>query len=620
MSRERDSLAQRAFERQTNALQAAVHSLRLSVDEAERGLWGGTPPQGTVRFTIASTGLVAEPADTVLWTAGLSSFAAVPQPLVVAEVDEYRGHTDRAVAVYRRLAHSPTKTTRAAALVRLARVRRAEAKWSDALKAYERMLPLAGTFVDGAPADLQARRAICDVLGRMKRHTAQRECAEALATDLAGGRWRQLADRATWEVGAEDVGRWTGRKLVVDSDRRIFSEIAEVVVNQPWATKSVDSSGAGWRTVSVSSGVAHIYVDLGSGRALAVSPKTFARWAERANEGAASVGWVGVLGPTGESLDGRPSPGVVTQRVTPAESRMPWTIALTALPSASAESLPGQRGRLTASLVAILLLLCGSTYFLWRTMSRELEVARLQAEFVSTVSHEFRTPLTSIRHVSELLEENEALPTAERRAFYAALTRNAQRLQRFVESLLDFARLDAGRRPYTMRPVDMVAFIDELVAGFVRDLPPHSPEIRCDADAGPLAVDVDSSALGHAIWNLLDNAVKYAPGTATVRVSVRRDGSSICIAVADSGIGIPADERQEIFERFIRGRAASRLGVRGTGLGLAIVSHIVRAHGGAVDVESVEGAGSTFTITMPAGEAGRDSRAEGSLVRSTGGA
>lgn len=118
-------------------------------------------------------------------------------------------------------------------------------------------------------------------------------------------------------------------------------------------------------------------------------------------------------------------------------------------------------------------------------------------------------------------------------------------------------------------------------------------------ETGPFVIRGDRAALGHAIWNLLDNAVKYSPDGARVRVSVRRDEAEAAIAVADQGVGVPVAEQRTIFDRFVRGERARDLGVGGTGLGLAIVSHIVRAHQGRVTVESSGERGSTFTITVP---------------------
>ena len=139
-----------------------------------------------------------------------------------------------------------------------------------------------------------------------------------------------------------------------------------------------------------------------------------------------------------------------------------------------------------------------------------------------------------------------------------------------------------------------------------------------EADAG--IVEADGESLSHAIRNVLDNAVKYSPGTRVIDVSVRPAGSSLCIAVADSGIGIPAREQPDIFGRFTRGQAAIRLGMRGTGLGLAIVTQIVRAHHGTVEVTSAESVGSTFTIRLPRADAHPDLLDQGRLAGSTGSA
>jgi signal transduction histidine kinase len=113
-------------------------------------------------------------------------------------------------------------------------------------------------------------------------------------------------------------------------------------------------------------------------------------------------------------------------------------------------------------------------------------------------------------------------------------------------------------------------------------------------------VRADAAALTHALWNLLDNAVKYSPNANAVHVSVAPHAAGVAISVRDEGLGIPGPEQKDIFNRFVRGEQAARLGIKGTGLGLAIVSHIVSAHGGTIELESKEGAGSTFRIVLPA--------------------
>jgi two-component system phosphate regulon sensor histidine kinase PhoR len=244
------------------------------------------------------------------------------------------------------------------------------------------------------------------------------------------------------------------------------------------------------------------------------------------------------------------------------------------------------------------ILLGGGGYLAWRTVQRELAVARLQTEFVAAVSHEFRTPLTSLQHVTELLEEDDELPPARRHKLYATLGRSTDRLRGLVESLLDFARMEGGRKPYDLQRLDPALLVQRVISEFEM----HAPE---DTEIAPqfpgqdtLHCRADADALGHALWNLLDNAVKYSPAPHAVSVSVRRRG--IAIAVEDQGFGIPARERQNVFRKFVRGSDTQRRGIKGTGLGLAIVSHIVAAHRGRVELDSEEGRGSTFTIVLPA--------------------
>ena len=143
-----------------------------------------------------------------------------------------------------------------------------------------------------------------------------------------------------------------------------------------------------------------------------------------------------------------------------------------------------------------------------------------------------------------------------------------------------------------------------LVQRVISEFESHASEETAIAPQFPeqdaLHCRADADALGHALWNLLDNAVKYSPAPHSVCVSVRRRGGDIAISVADQGFGIPVSERQNVFRKFVRGSDTQRRGIKGTGLGLAIVSHIVAAHRGRVELDSEEGRGSTFTIVLPA--------------------
>jgi signal transduction histidine kinase len=282
---------------------------------------------------------------------------------------------------------------------------------------------------------------------------------------------------------------------------------------------------------------------------------------------------------------------------TAAMTGLPWAIRLRVSNSSSmAAEFAARRRLLGSALSALIVLLAGGCYLLGRVVRRELAVARLQTDFVAAVSHEFRTPLTSLRHITELLQESDDMPVERRRSFYEVLAESSNRLHRLVESLLDFSRMEAERRPWDRRPLEIVALVEDVVADFRRAHPGRLVQFVSSASPTVLA---DGEAMAHAVWNLLDNAVKYSPHEEPVMVNVQPREGTVVIQVTDRGVGVPADERHDIFKKFVRGARATRMGIKGTGLGLALVSHIVSAHDGRVELESEADQGSTFTIVLP---------------------
>jgi signal transduction histidine kinase len=248
----------------------------------------------------------------------------------------------------------------------------------------------------------------------------------------------------------------------------------------------------------------------------------------------------------------------------------------------------------------MLLVLAGG-YVIVRAVSRELAVARLQSDFVASVSHEFRTPLTSLRQFTDLLNEADDLTPDKRRRFYEAQSRATERLQRLVESLLDFRRMEAGTHPYQRVRLPVSTLVEGVVDDFRREAATtRGFEIEYARDGDERTIDADPDALSLALWNLLDNAVKYSGDNRRVSVSLAGRNGSVEISVRDRGLGVPPDEQQEIFRQFVRGRDARARGIKGTGIGLAMVQHIVSGHGGRVALESALGVGSTFTIVLPA--------------------
>jgi signal transduction histidine kinase len=231
-------------------------------------------------------------------------------------------------------------------------------------------------------------------------------------------------------------------------------------------------------------------------------------------------------------------------------------------------------------------------------VNRELVVARLQSDFVATVSHEFRTPLAAMRHLTDMLEEG-STPQERVSDYHRALGKETRRLHATVDSLLDFGRLQSGRRSYRMEDTSATALAEQVVREFREQagmaahhlelrLPPGNPRIRGDRDA-----------LALALRNLLDNAIKYSPESSTVTVVVECRADLAGISVQDEGAGIPRAEQRDVFRRFVRGSSARSLNVKGSGLGLAMTAQVVKAHGGRLELASEPGRGSRFTILLP---------------------
>jgi signal transduction histidine kinase len=221
-----------------------------------------------------------------------------------------------------------------------------------------------------------------------------------------------------------------------------------------------------------------------------------------------------------------------------------------------------------------------------------LEVARLKGEFVSTVSHEFRSPLTAIQQLSELLLRERVPTEQKRREYYGLISRESGRLSRLVENLLDFSRIEEGRKQYQFDRLETAVWLRETVSGFDKG------NVTLAIPAELPAIMADRNALASVVGNLLDNAVKYSPPGAPVICEAEADAREVTIRVRDNGFGIAAEDRDHVFEKFYRGRGEISRQVKGTGVGLALVRQIVEAHGGIVDFESCAGEGTVFRIRL----------------------
>ena len=253
----------------------------------------------------------------------------------------------------------------------------------------------------------------------------------------------------------------------------------------------------------------------------------------------------------------------------------------------------------------VVVFLIAGTYFVARAIRHEIAVSRLQSDFVATVSHEFRSPLTAMRQLSEILALGRVPDEERRQKYYDTLVGETRRLQGLVETLLNFGRMEEGARQYRFEEIDAGDLVEGVVAEFAPQLAASGRRIELSHAATRCPIEADAEALALAVRNLIDNALKYSPDQPVVLVEWGRENGAIAIRVRDRGMGIPAAEQRLIFQKFVRGRAAVAANVKGTGVGLAMVSHVVRAHGGEIRVESAAGEGSTFTILLPARPRGR---------------
>jgi signal transduction histidine kinase len=253
----------------------------------------------------------------------------------------------------------------------------------------------------------------------------------------------------------------------------------------------------------------------------------------------------------------------------------------------------------TALILFIDLMLLAGLGLVWANVRRELKLSRLKSDFVANVSHELKTPLALIRLFAETLELGR-VPSEDRKGeYYRVINKESRRLTQLINNILDFSRIEAGRKEYRLVSSDIGAVVRDVVENyrFAIEKLGFALALELGEELPPLALDPE--ALSQALINLLNNAIKYSPAQKAITVSVRRDGDRVLLSVHDRGIGIPRSEHRRIFEKFYRVETSLVHATKGSGLGLALVQHISEAHGGHVELRSTPGEGSTFTLSLP---------------------
>lgn len=556
----------------------SVRELRMLPPPA--ALKANLPRNGTLVWLAAHQLVATYPVRSLLFIPDPPLGDPLPDAFGFSEGLEFKEHDyDRAIDALRPLTRQPA--TRGEALLRIARLERKLNHAEAALAEYDRMSRETTVNPDGLPYALLGLGARCE----LQSGTRATQAAWQLRAALVDGRWR--LNRETFEYYWAEANRIL-RTTTEPPEGEL--EISSLVlrISDQWQRAARTSSSIGGREVRPDASLLIWYATPERLTAL-LAPAGWLAKTLKLPANAGDIRWKLV------SSGSATSSGHIVRSLT--EAQLPWRIEFSSL-SADLTGAPRPAIWLAAPALMVLLVLTGA-YALYSGVNRELRVAQLQSDFVAAVSHEFRSPLTSLRSIAELLANGRLTDEARQRQSYVFLEREAGRLQRLVEDLLDFGRMESGRKQYYIKRHDALGIARAAVADFREDALATGFHVEMSLDSGPASVDADEESLRRALRNLLENAAKYSPDCRTVWVEGRVDRRQVAISVRDRGMGIDPREHRDIFHKFVRGRAAKKAGIKGTGIGLSMVREIVEACGGEIRLESSPGEGSSFTIILP---------------------
>jgi signal transduction histidine kinase len=450
----------------------------------------------------------------------------------------------------------------------------------------------------GVPYRLLSLFAKCQLLAASGREEEAREESRRLVSELASGRWR--LDKASFTFYDSSTRKLAG--LAPPPASRVAVAEQVLAIWDLW--QAFRATGASSQTQRLyQSGntpvIALVSGDRDQLAALVIDGEAF----RSVGLDLDSVG-AGVLASLtdqrstlilGKTLE---APGVEVVRSL-SSLAFPWQLRLMASDEEAGSLLHGRRNYAIMALSVFVLLVFGACYAIARGVRREAVAGQLQGDFVSAVSHEFRSPLTALRQLTELLAQGRVQDESRRRVYFDVLLRETSRLHQLVEDLLDFGRMDAGRQQYHFELLDFSALVRDSIREYETEADASQHKIDVTTQGLDLTVRADSDAVKRVVRNLIENAVKYSPGAPAIWVDVSSGEDAAVLRVRDEGIGVPAEEQSRIFEKFVRGKAAKNACIPGTGIGLAMVKEIVHVHRGQVTVQSDVGRGSTFIVRLP---------------------
>ena len=492
---------------------------------------------------------------------------------------------DRAMTALQPLVHDPA--TRAEALLRIGRIDVKSDRNEAALATYQLLAREDSANPSGTPYALLAISARCRILRELGRRAEMSKEADLLRSGLLEGRWPLHQDKFEyyWTV----LQQLRGKLEKPPGPSLDFSALVSDLFDRWQSVRSLNDSGGGRTRLGTSLLIWNAKPERMS---VLVTPENWLDAALMLPANARDIRWK-LIGDRSA-----PSTNKLVASRSLAEARLPGRIEfMSARPNSGVDSSRDALGLVGVALMLSVLL--GSGYVLHRAVGRELQVARLQSDFVAAVSHEFRSPLTTLRTITELLAQDRISDEGRRRQSYVFLDHETNRLHKLVEDLLDFGRMESGRKQYRIETHD--AF--QLVRAAVDDVGDHALakgfHVETNLDSMQAPIHADEEAFRRSVRNLLENAMRYSPDCRTVWVEGAVGNHQVSISVRDQGMGIDAAEQKAIFQKFVRGNAAKKAGIKGTGIGLAMVQQITQAMGGEIHLQSEVGVGSTFTLVLP---------------------
>jgi signal transduction histidine kinase len=531
----------------------------------------------------------------------LLDIPAFAKEIEIAEHEEFAGgDLSRAARLYRQcIVRSRNPVQRGHAQLSLARALLKLGRASDAVGQYRNVLMLPPSVKDeyGVPLSLYAGRTL------VERGMAHSEVLDLLRAELRRNQWssaaacyllRDLVDTIADKATEESVRSSAG------ACRRDVLRQVEIV--EQALSLERDFQGLGLATAHnshteepewIAYGSCPWLLSLasiqgGSGELLLAVEARAVLASVRSDS--VSIGSIPgkICLSDGQAVDGFVLPSIRNLRVdfvdepqTPAKSRAAW------------------RSFYLLALLLVLGVTSFGSYLLWRDVRREVQTAEMRSQFVSSVSHELKTPLTAIRMFAETLSLGRSRTPEAQKEYLDTIVNESERLTRLLNNVLDFTKIEAGRKAYRLQPTDLSELIHAAARTMQYPLSQHGLRLNVEIEEGVVEVKADRDALEQAILNLLSNAMKYSGDSRDIGLRLATNDGQAVIQVTDHGVGIDPEEQRKIFEKFYRVRSPDNDRITGSGLGLALVDHIVRAHGGQIRVESTPGKGSTFSVCLP---------------------